>query len=94
MTTPMYAAQNRLDDALIELDCFAQTLDAPDDAPPFTFVLRAMVGRITDRWEELQSLINGGMGVMTPMETNPVESSIDHRGGGICELHDESARPD
>ena len=62
-------ASSAVEEALCELDCFVQMLNAPDDAPPIAFVLSQMVGRLTNQFGELSRLVYGGMGGMPPMVT-------------------------
>ena len=69
--------------ALCELDCFAQVLNAPDDAPPIAFVLAQMVDRLSDQFHEFSRLIYGGMGDMSPMATTEVDGSDSCRGLSI-----------
>jgi hypothetical protein len=76
-------AFSAVEEALCELDCFVQVLNAPDDAPPIAFVLSQMVGRLTNQFGELSRLVYGGMGGMPPMATNEVEGSDSCRGPSI-----------
>ena len=72
MTVELTQARDSLDRHLVELECLTRTLNLPEDAPDIAFVLDCMVARLRDQWEQFQSLIGGGMGVITPMVTNPV----------------------
>jgi len=76
--------------ALCELDCFAQVLNAPDDAPPIAFVLAQMVDRLNDQFHEFSRLIYGGMGDMSPMETQNDAGQLADR---VCSIGEPDAQP-
>lgn len=91
MATPcpaLTAVRDDLERHLIELECLVHTLNEPDDAPDIAFVLDCMVDRLRIRWEELVLLINGGMGGMSPMETQNDAGQLADR---VCSIGEPDA---